>query len=185
MKKFVASHRVLSIETIQRRTHLYTTYSLHQIFTLWKRRSSALSQYWWKKIVFDILTPGSVLMLPNGTISAKSFWTECSKPVYLCTTPINEFCNWYRCILKLLFVLCKNGASPQWIRNKTRSLFGRCCHKDSLWTQTHTRECSKFFWKDFSLPLLNDTWGNRTSYGTQRVTVTRTMQELIHMGKFQ
>ena len=136
-----------------------------------------------EKIVFDILTPGSVFGCFQMEQSLPNHFAECSKPGYLCTTPINEFCNWYRCILKLLFVLCKKWRIASMNTNKTRSLFGRCRHKDSLWTQTHTREGSRNFLERF---FFHFEWHMREIAhltGLNRATVTRTMQELIHMGK--
>lgn len=138
-----------------------------------------------KKIVFDILTPGSVFGCFQMEQSLPNHFAECSKPGYLCTTPINEFLQLVQVYPEITLRLMQKMAHRlNEYETKLEASSGDAATKILYELKRIQEKRSRnFFGKIFSLPLRMTHEEIAHLTGLNRVTVTRTMQELIHMGK--
>jgi CRP-like cAMP-binding protein len=140
-----------------------------------------------KKVVFNVLTPGSVFGCFQPDNKVPNHFAQCTKSCYLCTTPVDEFLKLVQIYPEMMLKLMQKMASRMnEYEEKLEVSFGNASTKILYELRRLQEKRQKgFLGKIFNIPLRMTHEEISKITGLNRVTVTKTMQELIKQGKIQ
>lgn len=140
-----------------------------------------------KKIVFDVLTPGSVFGNFDITTPKQTHFAECTRPSYLCITPLQEFLKIISVYPELTLKLMQKMAQKMKdYEMKMETGSGNAEEKILFELQRLQEKRSKsFLGKYFKQPLYVTHEVLAELTGLNRVTVTRTIHKLEETSKIK
>lgn len=138
-----------------------------------------------KKVVFNILPPGSVFGCFQKENYIPNHFAECAKDCYLCTTPVEEFLKLVQVYPEMMLKFMEKMAlRVHEYEKKMEVSFGNAGSK-ILYELQRVQEKRKqgLLGKFFTIPLRMTHEEIAKITGLNRVTVTKAMQELIREKK--
>lgn len=168
-------------EHVKRNMQVYSPHSDDQnIYVIKKGEVQLYHHKNGKKIVFDILTPGTVFGCFDPKEKRHSHFAECTRDSYLCITPVNEFSMLVsqRPEMMLRFMQRISSRLKDY-ENKLEASSGSAADKIMYEiSRLKAKRSKNFFGKYLPIPLriTHEEIANLT--GLNRVTVTRTLSEL-------
>ncbi|PCI25148.1 hypothetical protein COB57_02955 [Candidatus Peregrinibacteria bacterium] len=138
-----------------------------------------------KKVVFDVLTPGSVFGCLDPSQLIPNHFAECSRGAFLCVTPVKEYIEIVKARPEMMLRFIQKIAERLRDYEKKLEASSGSASDKILYEIKRVKEkrSRNFFGKIFQMPLRMTHEHLAVLTGLNRVTVTRTIDELKKTNK--